>query len=175
MKTFSLIAACDKEMGIGKGGVLPWRLPKELERFHQVTAETRDSTKRNAVIMGRKTWESIPAGRRPLPGRLSCVITRDGGYALPEGARKFSSLEDCLSSLEKDAAIEHIFIIGGGELFKQAITIPACRTIYLTEVEGIYHCDTFFPPLPKEFRREHESEAQDENGVRKKFATYKRL
>ncbi|MFA4873526.1 MAG: dihydrofolate reductase [Patescibacteria group bacterium] len=172
--TFSLIAACDQERGIGKAGVLPWRLPKELEHFHQVTAETRDTTKRNAVIMGRKTWESIPEGRRPLAGRLNCVITRDGGYALPEGAQKFSSLEDCLSSLEKDTTVEYIFIIGGGELFRQAIAMPACDMIYLTEIESVFGCDTFFPPLPKEFRKEQESEMQEENEVRYKFVTYKR-
>ncbi len=179
---FSLIAACDKERGIGKAGVLPWRLPKELEHFHHVTAETRDAAKRNAVIMGRKTWESIPEGRRPLPGRLNCVITRDAAYPFPEGVLKFGSLEECLEYLNRHPVldtgsrnkIEKVFIIGGGELFRQAISMPMCDTIYLTEVDGIYQCDTFFPEIPDTYKKVQESEPLAENGTIYRFVVYQK-
>jgi dihydrofolate reductase len=196
---FSLIAACDKEMGIGKAGTLPWRLPGELAYFHRVTSEVADSQKRNAVIMGRKTWESIPPSRRPLAGRLNCVITRDASYQVPEGVMKFGSLEECLDFLEEHphqtspllgggpnevssrergerkggvSTIEHAFIIGGGELFRQAITMEECESMYLTELEGTFGCDTFFPPLPPEFKVINKSNEQTENGIRYHFVTY---
>ena len=171
---FALIAACDKEMGIGKGGTLPWHLPGELAYFHRVTSEVAGVQKRNAVIMGRKTWESIPEKRRPLPGRLNCVITRDENYPVPDGVLRFSSLEECLAGHDKDATLEKAYIIGGGELFRQAIAMEGCEAIYLTEVEGIFNCDTFFPPLPQEFNKNTESEVQEENGAKYKFVVYRR-
>lgn len=171
---FALVAACDKEMGIGKGGTLPWRLPGELAYFHRVTSETSDPVKRNAVIMGRKTWESIPEDRRPLSGRLNCVITRDANYQVPAGVQRFPSLDDCLSLLDKDTTLNKAFIIGGGELFRQAITMSECDTIYLTEVDSVFGCDTFFPSLPIEFKRDSKSEVQEENGIRYRFIRYRR-
>ncbi|MEW6610997.1 MAG: dihydrofolate reductase [Patescibacteria group bacterium] len=195
---FSIIAACDKEMGIGKGGTLPWRLPKELEHFHAVTTTTQDASKRNAVVMGRKTWESIPASRRPLQGRLNCVITRDANYSLPAGVVRFGSLEECLEYLEQlrppqappsqggdtrlsppyeggGGEVERAFIIGGGELFKHAITMPACSTIYLTEIDGIFGCDTFFPTIPQDcFQEIERSDLHEEHGIRYQFVHYER-
>ncbi len=202
LRTFSLIAACDQEMGIGKGGTLPWRLPGELEYFHRVTSDVTDSTKKNAVVMGRKTWESIPEKRRPLPGRLNCVITRQADYTLPEGVLRFGSLDDCLGYLSchpvpdtgsrnknkqkfflfsfldsrlrgnDNLEIENIFIIGGAQLFTEAIKRPECTRIYLTRVEGVFDCDTFFPEIPEIFRLVNSSDDQEENGFKYKFLCY---
>ncbi|KAJ6707902.1 THYMIDYLATE SYNTHASE 1 [Salix viminalis] len=80
-KTYQVVVAATKDMGIGKDGKLPWKLPcRILSFFKDLTLTTTDSGKKNAVIMGRKTWESIPLEHRPLPGRLNVVLTRSGSF-----------------------------------------------------------------------------------------------
>lgn len=71
-----IVAACGPRLGIGKNGQLPWNLPKEMKHFARMTTDTTDASLRNAVIMGRKTWESIPAKFRPLRRRLNVVLSR---------------------------------------------------------------------------------------------------
>lgn len=171
---FSIIVAMDKKKGIGKDGAIPWRLPGELSYFHRVTTETQDPAKQNAVVMGRKTWESIPLKRRPLPGRVNCVITRNEQYTVPEGVLRFFSFHAALDALGEMSNIEHVFNIGGAQLCEEAIHMPECMELYITEVTDDFHCDTFFPEIPADFQLASVSEVQEENGIRYVFKRYER-
>src|SRR5262249_730757 len=98
-KPFSIVVAFDSSYGIGKNGQLPWKLPADLKRFKEVTSTHKDPTKLNAVIMGRKTWESLPASFRPLPGRVNMVLSKQAELSLPAGVLLAPSLENALDQL----------------------------------------------------------------------------
>jgi dihydrofolate reductase len=127
----SLIVAVSRNNVIGKDNSLPWTLPADLKHF-------RETTTGHAVIMGRKTFESIG---RPLPKRRNIVITRQADYA-PGGVEVMSSLEAALAATAKD---EEAFVIGGGEIFRQAL--PQANRVYLTRIETDIEGDAFFPEL----------------------------
>ncbi|CAI4036527.1 hypothetical protein SMKI_15G3740 [Saccharomyces mikatae IFO 1815] len=120
-----IVACLQPEMGIGFRGGLPWRLPKEMKYFKQVTTLTKDSNKQNAVIMGRKTWESIPPKFRPLPNRMNVIISRsfkdDFVHDKEESIIRSNSLENALTNLENNFQehLERIYVIGGGEVYNQ--------------------------------------------------------
>ena len=133
----SLIAAAARNNVIGKGNALPWDLPADLKHFRETTAG-------HTVIMGRKTFESIG---RPLPKRRNVVITRQPDYN-PEGVEVVSSLETAITMIPDG---EEAFVIGGGEIFKQAL--PLADRVYLTRVEADVAGDAYFPALePAEWR-----------------------
>nr|AIA18324.1 Dihydrofolate reductase [uncultured bacterium] len=122
---------------------MPWRLPGELAHFKKLTSQN-DSGKRNAVIMGRKTWQSLPAKSRPLKDRLNIVVTSDKKYEVPEGVHTASSLDEALAIAQKETT-EHCFVIGGAQLYEQAMQHPGLRNLYITEIEHDFDCDCFFP------------------------------
>eukprot|EP00983_Pelagomonas_calceolata_P026262 824750-Pelagomonas_calceolata.AAC.1 len=132
---FQLVVAASKNgLGIGKDGGLPWKLPGDMAYFKELTLRTHDEKKQNAVIMGRKTWESIPPKFRPLPGRLNIVLSRSGAAQVTaEGAHHVcSSLEDAvalLSTPEMQARVENQFVIGGGQ-----VSMFASRLAFLSSV-----------------------------------------
>ena len=112
-----------------------------MEHFKRVTSACSEG-KNNAVIMGRRTWESIPKKFRPLPGRLNVVLSRSEVDA-PLSA---TSLENAYAQLEQRDDVQDIFIIGGGQVYKEALEKGLKRIIY-TQVEATVDCDTFFPEL----------------------------
>lgn len=155
MRNFEIIVAVDAQGGIGKDGGLPWSLPRDLERFKAITTQVVDPNKHNAVIMGRKTWESLPAKYRPLPKRFNVIITAQKEYSLPEGVLKARGLTEVLRTLDLPSGnenLEKVFIIGGGQLFAEAINLPQCRKIHMTRILKDFHCDTFFPQIPPRLR-----------------------
>ncbi|MBU0668439.1 dihydrofolate reductase [Patescibacteria group bacterium] len=173
MKKFSIIVAADEKMGIGKDNALPWpRLKEDMKYFADVTTRAAAGMK-NAVIMGRKTWESIPAGRRPLEGRLNVVLSR-GSVALPEGVLLFHSLEDALADLSNMKEVDQLFVIGGANVFEQALAHPQCEKIYLTKIAGGFECDTFLPPIGEDFRQVSQSAQQEDDGIWYWFEAYER-
>lgn len=123
---------------IGREGGLPWRLSSDLKRF-------KADTMGKPVIMGRKTWESIG---RPLPGRPNIVVTRDGAYDAP-GAEVAGSLEDAIGIAEGLAAglpaADEICVIGGGEIYRQAL--PLAARLHVTHVIAEPEGDTRFPAI----------------------------
>lgn len=144
-----IIVAVDEKGGIGKGGTLPWRFKKEFVYFRKTTTKTTDDTKQNMLIMGRKTWESIPENFRPLAGRKNVVLTSINDYKA-EGARVVSSFDEALKLA--DEKIEKIFILGGGQVFNETISHPDLTGIYLTKVHANYDCDTYFPKISESFK-----------------------
>lgn len=134
---------------IGRDGALPWRLKSDLALFRALTLG-------KPVIMGRRTWESLP--RRPLPGRFNIVLSRDGTFA-PAGAlvcEDFSEAVEIARDHAHEDGVEEVCVIGGATLFELAL--PRARRIYLTEVEASPQGDVLFPPFDErdwvETRRE---------------------
>ncbi len=167
---FSIIAAVDKNRGIGQGGKLPWNLKGDMQHFKEVTL---GQGKPNAVIMGRTTWDSIPGRFRPLEGRINVVLSRQG-LELPQGVLGARSLDEALAQAEGQGAGE-VFVIGGASVYAEAITHPACQSIYLTEIDGAFLCDAFFPAVPADvFERTEISEPRTEGSIVYRFVTYSR-
>ena len=131
----SIIVATAENGVIGKDNLLLWKLSADLKQFRMLTTG-------HSVIMGRKTFESIG---RPLPSRTNIVISRQKDLTLPEGVLKVNSLETAIEIAKNHAGSEEVFIIGGGNVYEQAIKIT--DKIYLTEVKASIEGDAFFPAL----------------------------
>ena len=147
----TLIAAVARNGVIGIDQRLPWRLPADLKRFKALTLG-------HTVIMGRKTWESLPANFRPLPGRRNIVVTRDAGYRTT-GAMVVHSLPAAITAAGDGEA----FIIGGAELY--AAALPLADRLQLTEIDATFEGDSHFPAIDHQQWRETTRETQhDEAG-----------
>ncbi len=128
--TLTIVVAAASNGVIGRGGELPWHLPSDLKRFKELTIG-------HAVIMGRRTYESLPAKVRPLPGRLNVVVSASGNVG-GDGAVVASSLEEAVSVAGNDA-----FVIGGAQIYQQAL--PLADAVELTLVEDAIDGDVRFP------------------------------
>eukprot|EP00730_Choanoeca_flexa_P000284 TRINITY_DN10129_c0_g2_i5.p2 TRINITY_DN10129_c0_g2~~TRINITY_DN10129_c0_g2_i5.p2 ORF type:complete len:187 (+),score=50.20 TRINITY_DN10129_c0_g2_i5:139-699(+) len=150
MKVSAVVAATTKG-GIGLKGQLPWRLKNDMKHFKAVTMATESAARchadqTNAVVMGRKTWESIPAKFRPLANRINVVLSRSPEKLqeeLPSGVLTSSSVSNALAMLRENKAIETAFVIGGAAAFNEAFASPICDSVYLTLVASDVECDTF--------------------------------
>jgi dihydrofolate reductase len=131
-----LVAALARNGVIGRGQKLPWHLPEDLQHFRRVTAG-------HAVIMGRRTWDSLPARFRPLPGRRNLVLTRQAGWRA-DGAETVPSLAQALTLLPADA---RAFVIGGAEVY--AAALPLASELLLTEIDQDFEGDACFPPFDR--------------------------
>ena len=134
----SMIVARARNGSIGKDGTLPWRLADDLKLFKQATLG-------KPIIMGRKTWESLP--RKPLPDRQNIVLTRHWDYSAP-GARVYSNINAAIAAgraIAQKSGVDEIFIIGGQSLFERAM--PLTERLYITEVDADIDGDVFFPPI----------------------------
>jgi len=170
----TLIVAATPTQGIGRAGQLPWRLKADLAFFARATtrappAPPSNSTAPparalNALVMGRRTWESIPARLRPLRGRLNVVVSAATG-GVPwvwreergrEGAGAFwaGSLDAAMEGLGagtvrvgggEEVAVGRVFVIGGSRVYEEALRRPEAKRVLLTRVFGEWECDTFFP------------------------------
>lgn len=144
---------------IGRNGTMPWHLPEDLAHFKQVTLGA-------PVIMGRKTWDSLPPRFRPLPGRTNIVVTRQGGWAAP-GARRAASLDEAIALC---AGQQQAWVIGGAEIYAQALQLA--DTAEVTEIDADFEGDAFAPRLGagwKEVSRERHRSAA---GLDFSFVTY---
>jgi dihydrofolate reductase len=158
----SLIAAVARNRAIGKDNQLLWHLPEDMRHF-------RETTRGKPVIMGRKTWESLPDSFRPLPGRLNIVVSRNPGYQAP-GATLVGSLEEGLTKAGKTG---EIFVIGGAQLYREAF--PLADRLYLTEIAKDYAGDAFFPEVTASKWREISRKTQrNASGLEFSFVAYQR-
>ncbi|KAH7575043.1 hypothetical protein JRO89_XS02G0039400 [Xanthoceras sorbifolium] len=180
-RTYQVVVAATRDMGIGMDGKLPWTLPSDLKFFKDITLTTSDSGKKNAVIMGRKTWESIPLEHRPLPGRLNVVLTRSGSFdiATAENVVICGSVGSALELLAASPyclSIEKVFVIGGGQILREALNAPGCDAIHITEIETSIDCDTFIPTIDSSvFHPWYSSFPIVENKIRYCYTTYVRV
>jgi len=150
----SLIAALSsRDHGIGMQGKLLWNIPEDLKRFKKLTDG-------HPVIMGRKTWESLPEKFRPLPNRTNIIITRNPSYKALGGTVS-RSLEDALAIAAEAPESSEIFIIGGGEIYTEAL--PLVSRLYLTLVDVAILADAFFPSYETEFQKIIETISHPEN------------
>ena len=136
MIPLAIVVARARNGVIGKDGGLPWRLKSDMALFKQHTFG-------KPVIMGRKTWDSLP--RKPLPGRMNIVLTRDGSFE-PAGALPVEIFGDALQigrEQAEDDGAEEVCVIGGAALFEMAM--PKVKRLYLTEVDAEPQGDVFFP------------------------------
>jgi len=136
---------------VGYDNTLPWRIPEDLARFRALTTGS-------TVVMGRRTWESLPARFRPLPGRRNVVVTRDPAYDAP-GADVVTSIDTALSMSDD------IWIGGGAEIY--LATMPFADALYITDVDLEVEGDTFAPPVGPEWQEVQTGEWQTSStGIR---------
>ncbi|KQW43281.1 MULTISPECIES: dihydrofolate reductase [unclassified Roseateles] len=161
MSSITLVAAVAKDGAIGRDNALLWRIPEDMARFKALTTG-------KPVVMGRKTWESLPAKFRPLPGRRNLVVSRSVSE-LP-GAEVFSTLDAALAACD-DA---EVCVIGGADIY--ALALPLADKLALTEVDAAFpDADRHFPAWPREQFAEALREAHTSaNGQRFDFVDYLR-
>ena len=149
---------------IGKDGTMPWHLPEDLAHFKQLTGG-------NAVVMGRKTWDSLPARFRPLPGRTNIVVTRQGDWQ-PEPASdkvvRAASLEEALEQAQKLS--QDIWVIGGAQIYAQAL--PLADAVEVTEIGRDYEGDAHAPELGTEWKEVRRSSHTAANGLPYSFVRF---
>lgn len=175
---FSIILAVDEKNWIWKNNTLPWSIPWDMKYFKDITTQTQDLWKLNAVIMWRKTWLSIPRKYRPLDNRVNCVLTRkiinsDVKHQLDDFVLYYSSFEQCLFELSFRENIENVFVIWWANLYNQVLNHPMLDKIYLTKIKWDFDCDVFFEWVPKEFIAESYTDPIEENGNEYSFWVYK--
>lgn len=159
--TVVLIWAQDRVGAIGKNNAIPWHVPEDMAHFREVTGS-------GTVIMGRRTWESLPAKFRPLPGRRNIVLTRAAGYAA-EGAEVSSDLLAALDFVDRVATI-----IGGGEIYNLAL--PHATHLRITEIDMLVDgADAFAPPIEDDWEQESATDWQySRTGTLYRFIDYRR-
>ncbi|XP_064596477.1 dihydrofolate reductase-like [Liolophura sinensis] len=178
----NLIVAMCNNRGIGIAGKLPWRLKKDMEFFKKITSQTINPEKQNAVIMGRKTWFSIPEKFRPLAKRINIILSREMKQA-PEGTHLASSFSEAIQLVQAAPLadkVESVHVIGGASVYKEAMeSCDQCR-LYLTRVLSSVECDTYLPEFEDKFRKiERPSFVPEgeftENGLDFVFEVYEKI
>lgn len=155
--SITLIAGIAKNNCIGKNGTLPWHIPEDLKHFKKLTTG-------KIVLMGRKTWESLPEKFRPLPNRKNIVITRQQAYTVPDSVEVYNNIPDAFAAHKNS----DMMIIGGGEIYKK--TIDLAHYLEITHVHQTVEGDAFFPDIDPNtwipIQEEHHNDYS--------FITYKR-
>ena len=164
MSLVSLIAAVDRQRAIGRGGALLWHEREDQAHFRRATMGC-------PVIMGRKTWDTLPPRFKPLPGRCNIVLTRSAEWRA-DGAERAGALD---AALELVAAAPKAFVIGGGELY--ALALPRADELLLTEIDAAFDgADAFFPAFDREcFAEASRTVHQAADGTPFSFVTYRRM
>lgn len=147
---------------IGKGGVMPWHLPEDLAHFKELTHG-------RPVIMGRKTWDSLPERFRPLPGRINIVVTRQEVWQ-DEGAKPATSLQDALDIAAQTA--DTVWIMGGAQIYEQAL--PLAQRVEVTQIHQVFEGDVYAPTLGPEWQETARTDHVGANGLPFSFVTYER-
>lgn len=157
----TIVVATDRNNGIGINNTLPWHLPEDLAHFKRTTSG-------HAILMGRKTFESIG---RALPNRRNIVITRNAGWQ-HDGVERAGSLAEAAALAA--AAGGPAFIIGGAQIYAEAL--PLAERLIITRIDASFDCDAFFPPLDPAIWQEtaRESHHSEKAGLNYAFVTYQR-
>ncbi len=147
---------------IGRDNALPWHLPEDMAHFRRLTQGC-------PVIMGRKTWDSLPSKFRPLPGRTNIVVTRQPDWAA-DGARRAASVADALAQCPADA---NVWVIGGAQIYAQAL--PLADAAAVTEIHADFAGDAFAPQFGPAWRETARESHTSVNGLAFSFVTYSRI
>ena len=160
--TIALVAAIAHGGVIGRDNTIPWRIPEDVAHFKALTTG-------HPVVMGRRTWSSLPVRFRPLPNRRNVVVTRNPGWR-DDGAERAASLDEALELLHGEP---RIFVIGGAEVY--AAALPLADELLLTEVDADVEGDTFFPPFDgDEFDEVSREQHVSADGTPFAFVVYRR-
>jgi dihydrofolate reductase len=142
--TVAAIVAMDEARTIGKNGALPWHIPEDLAHFRTLTSG-------QVVVMGRKTWDSLPLAFKPLPRRTNIVLSRNpDALVLPAGVLAVSTPEEAIEAaraVSKDG--DKVWVIGGAELYR--MMLPLCSEVYLTRIDGVHEGDARLPSFESDF------------------------
>jgi dihydrofolate reductase len=163
----NLIYARARNGVIGKDGKLPWHLPEDLAHFKRTTLGC-------PVIMGRKTWDSLPPQFRPLPGRTNVVVTRKSNWHV-DGALPANDVPEALSICEHMSVIldnnpEQVWVIGGAQIYAQ--TLPLAKRVVVTEIDADFQGDAFAPALGAEWQETARESHTSKTGLPFSFVTY---
>lgn len=153
----SLIVAIGKNNELGKDNQLLWHLKGDLAFF-------KEKTMGHTIIMGRKTFESLP---KMLPNRKHIIISRNEKYLI-DGALILHSEEDALEYIKNSS--DECFIIGGASIYQEYL--PFCKTLYITKIDATTNADAFFPLIDEKLYQKTVSEPQEENGIKYQFVKY---
>ncbi|MDR2187798.1 MAG: dihydrofolate reductase [Azonexus sp.] len=159
MSEIVLIAALARNRVIGRDNQLLWHVPEDMAHFKKLTQG-------HTVLMGRRTWESLPARWRPLPGRRNIVVSRQPAYAAP-GAELAASLAEALALTTTQ---ETVFIIGGADIYRQ--TLPLAKRLELTELDLEPEGDAWFPEFSPADWRQTASQPLADGPISGRFVTY---
>jgi dihydrofolate reductase / thymidylate synthase len=144
--TFNIIAAISNNNCIGKNGLLPWNnISEDMNRFKEITTNTKNKNKINAVIMGENTWNSLPKKFKPLKNRKNIILSRKIFHRY--NTKMINNINDALDYCIKNHHIENTFIIGGGEIYKQVINDSRLDKMYITKINKNIDGDIFFPEI----------------------------
>jgi dihydrofolate reductase len=158
----ALVAAVARSGVIGRDGTIPWRIPEDVAFFKELTTG-------HPVVMGRRTWESIPDRFRPLPERRNVVVTRNPEWSA-EGAERAGSVEEALRLVD---GAEQVYVVGGAEIY--ATALPYADELVLTEIDGEFEGDRFFPDWERDdFEEVWRDPRVAADGTRFAFVTYRR-
>ena len=171
---FDCVVAADRADGIGTDNDLPWpALKTDLDHVRDLTSKAAPG-KRNAIIMGRKTWESVPANQRPLRNRLNVVISR-GTVELAGDAIPARSLDDALTQASQAEDVDKLFVIGGAEIFRQAFAHVRCRDVVLTRIDYEFNdVDAHIPSVMERFELIEPGTMVEESGFEFRIERWRR-
>jgi dihydrofolate reductase len=153
---------------IGLNGKMPWHLPEDLAHFKRTTLGC-------PVIMGRKTWESLPPRFRPLPGRLNIVISRQDEFLAGQvgiGLQQAPSLQAALDMASQQTGVSDVWVIGGAQIYAQAL--PLASKIVVTPIDAKFEGDAFAPTLDSNWIEKTREAHTAANGLRYAFVTFER-
>ncbi|XP_074057849.1 dihydrofolate reductase [Macrotis lagotis] len=184
VRPINCIVALSQNMGIGKGGDLPWPLLRnEFKYFQKMTTTPSVEGKQNLLIMGKKTWFSIPEKNRPLKDRINVVLSRELKEPPPGAHYLAKSLDDALDLLELPELadkVDMIWVVGGSSVYEEVMKKPGHQRLFVTRILQEFECDTFFPEIdPKKYKLLPEypgvlSGVQEEKGIQYKFEVYEK-
>ncbi|CAJ1057136.1 dihydrofolate reductase isoform X1 [Xyrichtys novacula] len=182
-KPVRLIAAACRGMGIGKDGKLPWHLPSEFQYFLNTITQVSKPGKMNLLVWGKLCWYSNPETMFPVANNLHVVLSKTLNTVPDHAHFLCQNFETAiLLAVRPPLAdlIETIWVVGGTQVYKEALKHPWCDLIYLTDVMADFDCDVFFPEFDRRLFKEQErfpgvpSKIQEENGIKYRFQVFKK-
>ena len=182
-----IVALCKSNNGIGYKNTIPWNIKEDLVHFQQITCcnQTQNVKSKNVVVMGRKTWESIPERNKPLKNRINIILTRNSNAEFISSINKYNdkngdnviikdNFDDIieLNRLNNEHNTGNIFIIGGSEIYRQALDSGCVEDIIVTEIYNKYICDRYFPKIQDNFKITRISKFYKSKDNYYRFVTY---